>query len=98
MAVGNVLQNNNLHLKQALSDLNAESLYNPLLKRGYNEFWQNGILANNGLFAPVAVSLDSKPYSCIKFPMIFRNKSFGGKISMAKRFLVFFLDVTIGEI
>ncbi len=39
-----------------------------------------------------------KPYSCIKFPMIFRNKSFGCKISMAKHFLVFFLDVTIGEI
>ena len=29
LAVGNVLQNNNLHLKQALSDLNSESLYNP---------------------------------------------------------------------
>jgi hypothetical protein len=40
----------------------------------------------------------NKPYSCIKFPMIFRNKSFGCKISMAKHFLVFFLDVTIGEI
>ena len=38
LAVGNVLQNNNLHLKQALSDLNAESLYDLLLKRGYNEF------------------------------------------------------------
>ena len=63
LAVGNVLQHNNLRLKQALSDLDSESLYNPLLKRGYNEFWQNGFLANNGLFALVAVSLDSKAVS-----------------------------------
>jgi hypothetical protein len=61
--MGNILQNKNLHQKQALFDLNSDSLYNPLLKRGYNEFRKNGILADNGLSALVAISLDSKTTS-----------------------------------
>ena len=60
LMVVNIVQNKELYPKQVLFDLNSDSLYNPLLKRGSNEFWPNGILANNGLFALVAVSLDSK--------------------------------------
>ena len=63
LAMGNILQNKNLHQKQALFDLNSDSLYNLLLKRGYNEFRENGILADNGLSALVAISLDSKTTS-----------------------------------
>ena len=59
----NVLQNSHLHSKQVLFDLNSDSLYNPLLKGGRNEFRENDILANNGLLALVAVSLDRKTAS-----------------------------------
>ena len=54
LMVVNIVQNKELYPKQVLFDLNSDSLYNPLLKRGSNEFWPNGILANNGLFALVA--------------------------------------------
>ena len=36
--VDNVLQNSHLHSKQVLFDLNLDSLYNPFLKGGCNEF------------------------------------------------------------
>ena len=40
----------------------------------------------------------SLPYGCIKKAEIFRNRSFGCRISNARRFVLFFLDLTLGEI